>query len=57
MKEQGKGLLLSPTELLKRLKTNSENRRNTTVSANGYEKGDGYDRRRYKVALSTSVNL
>ena len=55
-------LLLSPTELLKRLKTDPENRRNATalgtyLRRNSYEKGDGYDRRRYKVALSTSVNL
>ena len=48
-------LLLSPTEILKRLKTNPESRANTTILGsylrrNGFERGEGNNRRRYKVA-------
>ena len=48
-------LLLSPTEILKRLKTDPENRANTTILGsylrrNGFERGEGTNRRRYKVA-------
>ncbi len=55
-------VLMSPTELLKALHVDTENRSNSTILGaylrrNGFQKGDGYDRRRYQVALSTSVNL
>ena len=55
-------LLLSPTEILKKLKMDPGNRANTTVLGsylrrNGFGKGDGNNRRRYKVALTTSDNL
>ena len=55
-------LLLSPTELLSKLNMDPENRSNATalgtyLRRQHYEKGEGSNRRRYKVALSTSVNL
>ena len=55
-------LLLSPTEILSKLRMDPENRSNATtlgtyLRRQQYEKGDGNNRRRYKVALSTSVNL
>ena len=55
-------LLLSPTELLAKLKMDPGNRANATtlgtyLRRQHYEKGEGNNRRRYKVALSTSVNL
>ncbi len=48
-------LLLSPTELLAELKMDVKNRSNATLLGNylrrnGYEKGEGRERRRYKVA-------
>ena len=50
-------LLLSPTEILKKLKMDPENRANATVLGsylrrNGFGKGDGNNRRRYKVAVN-----
>ncbi len=50
-------LLLSPTEILKRLKMDPESRANTTtlgtyLRRNGFGKGEGNDRRRYKVAVN-----
>ena len=50
-------LLLSPTEILKKLKTDPENRANATVLGsylrrNGFVRGDGNNRRRYKVAVN-----
>ena len=50
-------LLLSPTEILKKLKMDPENRANTTVLGsylrrNGFVRGDGNNRRRYKVAVN-----
>ena len=50
-------LLLSPTEILKKLKMDPENRANTTVLGsylrrNGFSRGDGNNRRRYKVAVN-----
>ena len=55
-------LLLSPTELLSKLNMDPENRSNATalgtyLRRQHYEKGEGCNRRRYKVALSTSDNL
>jgi hypothetical protein len=55
-------LLLSPTEILSKLRMDPETRSNATtlgtyLRRQQYEKGDGNNRRRYKVALSTSVNL
>ena len=49
-------VLMSATEILKSLKTNAENRSNATLIGSylrrkGYEKGDGADRRRYKIAF------
>ena len=50
-------LLLSPTEILKRLKMDPESRANATtlgtyLRRNGFGKGEGNDRRRYKVAVN-----
>ena len=50
-------MLLSPTEILKRLKMDPESRANATtlgtyLRRNGFEKGEGNDRRRYKVAVN-----
>ena len=55
-------LLLSPTEILSELKMDPTNRSNATtlgtyLRRQKYEKSDGYNRRRYKIALSTSANL
>ena len=48
-------LLMSPTEILKELKMDAENRSNATLIGSylrrkGFERGDGYNRRRYKIA-------
>ena len=48
-------LMLTPTELLKELKMDAKSRSNSTLLGNylhrnGYEKSQGDDRRRYKVA-------
>ena len=50
-------LLLSPTEILKKLKVDPESRANATtlgtyLRRNGYGKGEGNNRRRYKLAVN-----
>ena len=50
-------LLLSPTEILKKLKVDPESRANATtlgtyLCRNGYGKGEGNNRRRYKLAVN-----
>lgn len=47
-------LLMSPTEILKELKMDAENRSNATLIGSylrrkGFERGESYDRRRYKI--------